>query len=323
MISEDNVGHVWLGVEQRHLRAKSWVALDCVSNAVIFVDDEVIGKDSIDLQLLGEAVGPGLDLLVVLVVPVEAGGSRLGAGVETDLAANLNLASRPHCSINESLDCPWVVFCDRVAVLSDFLQVVLDGFVLGWESKKVKTVHRVVVDVFQNESMLMFELGSIFLNSLFKNFVNVEYILIGLDEEGLWDSEAVALHELTELMLVAKLLEDLDRSVEHFYSELLELASDLGIKLLSRWGASWDEYLSVVFFANLYQFFDVVFRLGEGVWHSAELGNVLTESTSGAPELLCLHEDDVIASGPEPLDHEGRFVHFGASDDYLNVLSLP
>ena len=184
-------------------------------------------------------------------------------------------------------------------------------------------MHRVVVDVLQNESMLMFELGSIFLNSLFKNFVNVEYILIGLDEERLRDSETVSLHELTELMLVAKLLEDLDRSVEHFNSELLELASDLGIKLLSRWGASWDEYLSVVFFANLYQFFDVVFRLGEGVWHGAELGHVLTESASGAPEFLCFHEDNVIASGPEPLDHEGRFVHFGASDDYLNVLSLP
>lgn len=257
------------------------------------------------------------------MVPVEAGGSRLGAGVETDLAADLNLASRPHCSINESLDCPWMVLCDWVTVPCDFLQVVLNGFVLGWESEKVKSVHRVVVDVLQNESMLMFELGSIFLNSLFKNFVNVEYILIGLDKEGLWDSETVSLHELTELVLVAKLLEDLDRSVEHCNSDLLELASYLGIKLLSCWGASRDEYLSVVFLANLYQFLDIFLRLGESVWHGAELGYVLTESASGAPELLCLHEDDVIASGPEPLDHEGRFVHFGASDDYLNVLSLP
>ena len=71
------------------------------------------------------------------MVPVEAGGSRLGASVETDLTANLNLASRPHCSINESLDCPWMVLCDRIAVPSDFLQVVLNGFVLGWESKEV------------------------------------------------------------------------------------------------------------------------------------------------------------------------------------------
>ena len=96
MLSKDDVGHVFVRMEQRHLGAKSRVALDCVSNSVILVNDEVVCENSVNLQFLCESVSPGLDLLVIFVGPIEARGCRLCAGVETNFTVNLDLASRPH-----------------------------------------------------------------------------------------------------------------------------------------------------------------------------------------------------------------------------------
>lgn len=71
-----------------------------------------------------------------------------------------------------------MIFGDGIAVISNFLKVTFDVLFQSGKSEEVKSVYGVVVDVFQNESMLMFELGSIFLNSLFKNFVGIKNILI-------------------------------------------------------------------------------------------------------------------------------------------------
>lgn len=80
-------------MEQRNLRAKSWVALDCVSDSVVFVNDKIVGENSIELQLFCKAVSPGFDLLVILVGPVEARSGSLRAGIKADLPFNLYLAS--------------------------------------------------------------------------------------------------------------------------------------------------------------------------------------------------------------------------------------
>ena len=79
-------------IEQRDLRAKSWIALYCVSNSVMFVYDKIVGKYSIDLELLGEAITPSLDLLVILMAPVEARSGGFSAGVKTDFSVYYNLA---------------------------------------------------------------------------------------------------------------------------------------------------------------------------------------------------------------------------------------
>lgn len=124
-------------MEQRHLGAESWVTLDSVSNTVVLINDKVICENTVNLQFLSEAVSPSFDLLVVLVAPVEARGCRFGACVEADLSLDLNLASRPHCSIYESLNCPRVVFPDRVAILRDFLKVVFDFLLTSRKSEEV------------------------------------------------------------------------------------------------------------------------------------------------------------------------------------------
>jgi len=59
-------------VEQGDLRTESWIALDCVSNAVILVNDEIICENTVYLKFLSEAISPSLDLLVVFMAPVKA-----------------------------------------------------------------------------------------------------------------------------------------------------------------------------------------------------------------------------------------------------------
>lgn len=78
-------------MEQGDLGAESWVALDCISDSIMLVNDEIICEHTVYFQILGEILIPNLYLFILLVVPVEARGCRVGASVQADLAVNLNL----------------------------------------------------------------------------------------------------------------------------------------------------------------------------------------------------------------------------------------
>ena len=80
-----------------------------------------------------------------------------------------------------------MVFGDWVAVLRDFLKIDLDFFLSSWESEKVKAMNRIIIDVFEDKSVLVAHRAAIFLDSLFQNFIDLEDIIVRFHEERLRD----------------------------------------------------------------------------------------------------------------------------------------